>query len=362
MALGFQIEVGGYKWTAESEVVETVEFDSSKSPKAVTMVDVTVADPKANGRYFPIFNSLPDPRVETIPFKLYLKAADQSKPYLVFEGKVGSLQPGYPDPSKTSIVAYDYSIGTRIQSRYRTYANLKSTDITKRILQDYGFSTDLAPDVKAFQRRVDIGMGLSDWDHLARALAADGLELYVSGTTFKVRKNASQEYAITFSPDDGNVEKFEARINHVGPPGTGGQSKAPLPGGNSGSMNSITGSAAAIAESTQDTTHRRPIAGAAKDHEGAHTESVTSLSPSGTKKKDRQDEVTLTLKLMPDIMISHKIKLSGWGKKIDGSWHLSRVHHSIAGHESTTTLHLTNAPTSSSDASKSGAVLPGGNT
>jgi len=381
MALDFRIELPApatsttsaksFVWTAQSEVVESIDIELHTEHKHVSMLNVRLYDPKQGNSYFPIYNALPDPAFADVPIKVSLQnpSAGPSSTKLVFDGKVTSLQPGYPGPTHTSIVAHDKSIAARLQARYKAYRGKTSVLIAKQIAQDYGYTLDTSEiaSLVLTQRTIDIGMStvglgaFSDMAHLSRALAVDGLEFYMKGATIHVRQSATLVYPTTFTPDDGNVISFEAQTNHVSSPGAGGQSKSPVPGGNKGSVNAATGAVAqeAAKEGSTAVTHRTPPQGAKQGSSGAHTESARSLTAYAGQRRKRKDEVTLTLRLTPDIGMQHLIALKGWGQKIDGNWYISTIHHSIAGQSGTTALHLTSAPTTGSQ-KQAGIVQPGG--
>lgn len=362
-----------FVWTADSETVQSIELDLRKESKKISTLNVRLWDPRDGLRMWPIYNALPDPSFSNVPCKLSLADPVTDKFTTVFDGKVSSLQAGYPGPSHTSVVAHDKSLDARLQARYKTYKNKTSVQIAKQIAQDYGLDVDVSAltGLILTQRAIDVGMstmGLGafrDWDHLTRALAVDGLELYIKGSKIYVQQSASTVYPTTYSPDDGNVISLEVTTNHVSGPGSGGQNKTPIPGGNKGSQNSATGSVAqeAIRQGSVAVTHRKPPQGASKDASGAHTESVGTLTENAAQRRKRKDRATLILRLTPDIGMQHLIKLSGWGLKIDGNWYLESVQHSIAGGAGTTTLHLTTTPSSGalSQAGITGPIQPGGN-
>jgi hypothetical protein len=360
-----------FEWTADSEIVQSIDLDLHREHKRISTLNVRLWDPRQGLRQWPLYNALPDPAFTSVPLQLYLADATKTAtPTLVFDGKIASLQPGYPGPSHTSIVAHDKSIDARRQARYKTYHNQSSLQIATQIAQDYGLTVDISQlrNLTLTQRAIDIGMStmglghFSDWDHLSRALAVDGLELYMKGAKLYVRESALVTYPTTFTPDDGNVISMEVTTNYVGVPGAGGQAKGPQPGGNKGSVPAATGSVAAeaVKEGSTNTTHRSPPAGAKSGHAGAHTESKSSLTAYSAQRRKRKDEATLTMRLTPDIGMQHLIALSGWGLKIDGTWYIESIHHSIAGTAGTTSVHLTTVPTTGSKA-QAGIVEPGGN-
>lgn len=360
-----------FSWTGDSEVVQSIDLNLHKDHHAISTLTARLADPKVGNKQWPLYNALPDPAFANVP--VVLSIADPnfgpSSIKQVFSGKLASLQPGYPGPSHTTMVAHDHSLTARMQARYNTYKGLKSTQLAARVAKDYGYALDLSDmvGIVLVQRAIDVGMSslgdgsFSDWRHLSRALAADGLELYFVGKTLHIRQIAKLVYPITFSPDDGNVLTLEITTNHVAGPGAGGQSKTPMPGGSKGVTNSATGSVAteAIKEGSTAVTHRLPPQGAGASHTGAHTESPGSLNGHAAQQRRRKDEGTLVLRLSPDIELKHVIPLKGWGQKIDGNWFIQSINHSITGGAGTTTLQLTNAP-SKGGLKQAGVPLPGG--
>lgn len=383
LALNFRIEVPApatsstvaksFVWTAESEIVQSIDVELHREHKHISLVTIRLWDPRDGNRMWPIYNALPDPSFADVPLKVSLVDPRQGPSSIktVFDGKITSLQPGYPGPSHTSIVAHDKSISARLQARYKTYKGKTSVQIAQQIAKDYGMDVDVSAltGLVLTQRAIELGsatVGLgafSDWNQLIRALAVDGLELYVKGSKLYIRQSASLLYPTTFSPDDGNVITFEATTNHVSSPGAGGQSRSPVPGGNKGTTNSATGTVAqeAAKEKSAETTHRTPPQGAKQGHTGAHTESSRSLTAYAGQRRKRKDEVQLTLRLTPDIGMQHLISLKGWGLKLDGYWYIETIHHSIADNAGTTQLHLTNKPSDGSS-KQAGIAQPGATT
>lgn len=382
MALAFRIEVPApatsstaaksFVWTGDSEVVQTINLELHREHKHISCLTVQLWDPRTGMQMWPLYNALPDPAFADVPCKVSLAQPDGGPSTLttVFEGKVTSLQAGYPGPSHTTIVAHDKSISARLQARYKTYKAKTSVQIAQQIAKDYGYDVDVTALVglTLTQRAIDLGastMGLgafSDWNHLVRALAVDGLELYVKNKTLHIRQSASTLYPTVFTPDDGRGIQMDVQTNHVSGPGAGGQTKSPMPGGNKGTTLASTGSTAqeAAKEGSVATTHRTPPQGAKQGHTGAHTESSRSLTAYAGQRRKRKDVVALTLGLTPDIGMQHLIQLKGWGLKIDGIWFIETITHSLAGGSGSTQLHLTNKPSTGAQ-TQAGIVQPGGN-
>lgn len=358
-----------WAWTADSGIIESIEVELQKEGKRITVATVSLWDKKENGQWWPITNQLPDPAFADVPIRIYLSRADSPSSFvLIFDGKVTSLQPGFPGPSNLVIVAHDRSIDMRMKARYRTYAKLTSVQIAQKIAADYGLTVDLSElvGVTLSPRALElgapgVGRGLSDHAQMVRALAADGLELYVKGKKIKIRQLAQAKYSRTFRPDDGYVIEFRPTINHVSSPSGGGQSKTPTPGGSKGTVATAHGDEAKEnqAAGTEESTHRTIPQGAKSAHTGAHTESLGSNEGKAYQNRKRKDEASLTVRGLPDIGLQHIVSLNGWGAKFDGDWHLTTAHHSIAGSgHLTTALSMTRSP--SGGAQKQIGIQPSG--
>lgn len=349
-----------FVWTPESEVVETIDCELRKEHRFISTLTVRLWDKRDGQKIWPIFNALPDPAFSNVPIQLYLSkpGEGQAASKLVFDGKVGSLQPGYPGDSHLTIVAHDNSIAARLKASYKTFKNRTSVQLAQQIAQTYGLQVDLSElgSAELKQRLIDIGAnpgGFSDWAQVTRALRVDGLELYMNMKSGKlvVRKIAQLTYPTTFTPDDGNVISLEAQVNHVHGPGGGGVSRTPTPGGNRGVQVSATGSVAqeGSAEGSIGTTHRVPAQGPKTGSSGAHTESIGDLKGPSEQRRRRKDTLSLTLRLTPDIDMRHIIAIKGWGQKLDGKWYPESIRHNlVSGSHGQTTLSLITVPSSGS--------------
>lgn len=359
-------------WAPDSGIVESADIELHKDGKRLSTLTLTIWDHKEGRQWWPIANALPDPAFADVPLRCYLSKPGESgsASKLVFDGKVTSLQPSWPGPSNVTIVASDRSIDMRIKASYKTIKNKTSVQLAQQIASDYGFTVDTSElvGIVLAQRVIDMGTAalgvgpFSDWNHIKRALAVDGLELYMKGKTVHVRQSAQTVYPTTFRPDDGHVIEFRPTINHIRGPGQGGQSKNPLPGGNKGTLLSEQGSKAqeASAEKADATTHRNVPQGPSATHTGAHTESTGDNTNPSVQRRKRKDEAQLLVRALPDIGLQHVINLSGWGAKFDGQWHLATVRHFITGTgPAQTSLSLTSQP-STAGAKSGGVILPGG--
>lgn len=360
-------------FSPNSENVIGIDVDLRKEGKRISTMTMRLHDPRSGGRWHPIFTDLPDPAFADVPVKVYLPKPTESQAAsrLVFDGKMTSLQPSYPAPSELTVVAHDRSIDARLKASYDTFKNKNSQAIANIIAQRYGWMVDASDlvGIVLTQRLISIGMGgvgrgaLSDWHHVSRALAADGLELYVTtNKTLKIRKSSSTAYPHTFTPDDDLLVSFQPMINHVGGPGQGGQSKMPLPAGNKGTALSTVGpnKGETDAEGADATKHRAHPQGPASTSRGVHTESTGNDSGPAVQRRKRKDEASMTTRALPDLGLQHLLSFSGWGGKIDGTWHLAGVRHTIPGTgDALSHLSLTREPSGASD--KQIGVLPAGN-
>lgn len=332
-----------FKFTPESEVVLDASINLAKEAKRISNLSVKLRDPRANGQVWPLANALPDPAFADVPVRFYLSKPGESQAAskLIFDGKMTSLQPGWPAPSELTIVAHDRSLDMRLQANYRTVKNKTGVQLAQAIASAYGYTVDTSQlgSIVLTQRLIDMGLSgvgrgvVSDWNHLARALAIDGLELYVKGKSIFVRKSAQTTYPQTFRPDDGVVCTFSPTVNHVGGPGTGGQSKTPVPGGNKGTTTSVTGTAKreTDAEKADATTHRTTPQGPSSSMTGAHTEGTGTNAGPAAQSRKRKDEADLTLWALPDLGLQHTVTMGGWGKKFEGAWHVVSVSFQVAG-------------------------------
>lgn len=360
-----------WTWTADSNVIESIDVELQKEGKRIGVSQIGIWDPKANGKWWPICNDLPDPAFADVPVKIYLAKPGEtnSASKLVFDGKLTSIQPGFPAPSNVMLVAHDRSIDLRLNARYKTYGMQTSVQIAKVIAADYDMEVDTSEltDIASLKPRSieigapGVGRGMSDHAQLVRMLAADGLELYVSGKKIKVRKLAQVAYPHTFKPDDGIVIEFKPTINHVSSPGAGGSSKTPTPGGTKGTVSTAQGGVGKEndAAKTGETTHRTIPQAAKADHTGAHTESLGSNDGKAYQSRKRKDEATLLCWGLPDLGVHHLVSISGYGAKFDGDWHVKTVRHQLAGSAAlTTSIALTRSP--SGGAQKQIGIQPSG--
>ena len=350
-------------FSPDSENVIGIDVDLRKEGRMISTATMRIQDPRVSGQWHPIFTSMPDPAFVDIPFQVYVSkpSEGQTSSKLVFDGKLTSLQPAYPAPSQLTFVAHDRSIDARLQASYDTFKNKRSSDIAQIIAQRYGWTVDASDlvGIVLTQRLTWMAMGgvgtgaLSDWHHLTRALAVDGLELYVgTNKTLKIRKSSSLVYPHTFRPDDDQIISFEPTINHVGGPGMAGQSKMPVPGGNKGTALSTTGTNKGETDSANAdaTTHRSHPQGPASNANGSHTESTGNDSGPAFQRRKRKDEAVLVTRALPDLGLKHILPFAGWGGKIDGNWHIAGIRFAVPGAgDALSHINLTREPSGASD-------------
>lgn len=339
-----------WEFTPATGNVITIETSLKKDKHRISNLVAKLYDPG-----WAIFNALPDIAFWDVPVTLYLSQPGNanSVTQLVFEGKATELSAGYPGPDTMTIVAHDRSIDMRRRKLYRTFRNLTSVQIAKKIATTYGF--DVEVDLGSVQLRPvvsDIGAELTDWDHMARALAADGLELYHKGRSkIAIRQAASLAYPITFQKLGPLNIKLEPKINHVGT-GAGGDKRGPVALATAGTFKAITDPSltqAATDEKADKRSHRTPAVGAATETGGAHSEDVATRAWTNqvTQLKRRKDTATLTCDALPDIGLHHTANLAGWGGKVDGTWFLEEIKHTITGTEyPMSTLEMKRGPSS----------------
>lgn len=366
MAQAYRLEVSSpttatnaakaWSFDATSGNVIHIDVELKREKHRISVLTCRIHDLK-----WDIFNALPDPAFSNVPVKLYLAPPGnpRSPTVLVFDGKVTSLQAGYPAVSTLTIVAHDKSIDMRKKAVYRTLRNKTSVQLAQEIAKEYGYTVDVdAGSVTVRTTAVEMGAELSDWDHIGRALAADGLYCHMDGSTLRIRQLATKAYPSTFSRDVPPVINLNAQINHVSGPGEGGDTKTPIALENSGTAQAVSSTKAeADKEAASRRTHRRPVQGADASVEGAHSEDLGSSPWSNkvTGYRHRKDSATLVLTSTPDLTMLHTVPLAGWGAKVDGTWYPSTIKHTITGAEaSLTTVSMERAPSAS--AAKSAGV------
>lgn len=327
-----------YRITSESGLVQQLDVERVKDKGRASNLRCTIAD-----RDWEFFGALPDPTYLTIPVSLYLPeiAKPQSVTRLVFAGKLTMLSAGYPGPQHMQIVAHDSSIDARRRKRHRALTNLTSTQLAKKILDEYGLELEVShgaiiPKATTFH----FGPGLSDWDLVHRALRADGLYVSIKGKKVNVRSTEFVAYVPIFKRGQPPVCTLDVQIEHIRGAGAGGDNKTRVP---SDVENLIAAStdpsylvrfAKAGAEAI---VHRRPVSAPLKAtgsaRVGAHTEDLADFGLKNVvfKKSNNKDSATLTLQALNDIELYHTVTLSGWGAKVDGPWFIESINDSFVG-------------------------------
>lgn len=354
-----------------AEHLVSLDVDLKKDKRRLSVCTLRIHDPSWSTKPVQsLFNALPDPAWSDVPVKVWLapQGAPRSPTVLVFDGKMTSLQPAFPAPTILTVVATDRSVDARKEAKLRTFANKSSTQIAAAIAKDYGYELDVdTGDVSPKQRTHDLGFGgsvgagtLSDWDHLVRALAADGLEVWMRGKTVVVRRTQSNAYPTPFRHGDPGVV-FVPMIEHVRGPGKGGDVKTTVALEDKGTKQAVTGAAATskAAEAASARTHRQPVSGPLTSTTGAHAEDIpVSWTNAATQFSRRKDTGTLTLLPTPDLDMTHVLSLEGWGGKCDGPWFPETIKHTIVGDRASTVVSV-HRKGSASAASAAGVVAFG---
>ena len=211
-----------------------------------------------------------------------------------------------------------------------------SVQIAQTIAKDYGLSVDATiGSVSLLPRSFDVAAGdlMTDWDVLARALIADGLQFYVTGERVVIFADPTHTYSPAFRRDDDErVLRFAPKILHVSGPGVGGDVKKQALDveARPGNVVAFQGSEAKLADAAEATrrTHMRPIS--------VDETAARPWSNSANLKRKRKDTASLSLHGCPEIGLHHTVSLSGWGGKVDGAWQVESVEHNVIGSDSPT--------------------------
>lgn len=362
MSQAFRLEIGiagksdNYfvALTDDSHQLLQIDCELKTDGKRVSYLTCGIADPG-----WILFGKLPDPAFANVPVKLYMAkpGSEQSITHLVFEGKVTSFQAGYPGPETLTMVAHDLSIDARRQAKYRTYRNVSSVQLCRLIAKDYGYDVDasLLGDVSIVQRAIDMGVqptegsALSDWDHMRRSLASDGLQLYVKGSKIIIQQSQDTNYPAKFIRGEPPVITLSVNVNHIRGPGKGGDNTL-IPFQGPGDVQALKGNQLLLGakEQSKQRTHRRPVGGANVSTTGAHSEDTTGTQWKNlvTSLKRRKDTAQLTCFPIPDFDPRYRPVLEGWGAKVDGIWFTESVKHVLlpGGAGSTTMISIMRGP------------------
>ena len=329
----------GVTLTEADNAVQSVQVELKKDKGRVSYLTVNLTDPG-----FKFFSRLPDIAFFDVPLKLYAARVGGSSavPVLVFDGLITAYHASFGALTTLQLVAHDKTIKARKSARIRTIKNKTSVQAAKDIAAEYGLELDATSlgDVAMAQRAIDFGIAgsgekfMSDWDHVVKCLAADGLVVFVKGSKLVVHQASTDVYGTMFKPGDGLVWRLDATINHVRGPGGMGNKAGPVAMDHKGTEKAVSGVNAieASKESGGDgRTHRRPVGGPATSTSGAHTEDVSGAKWKNTVTHDRnrKDEATLTASFLPDLYLSHLVAISGFGAKIDRNWEIEGIRHDI---------------------------------
>lgn len=341
--------------TESDQAVQSISVELKKEKGRCSYMTVNLADPG-----FKFFSKLPDIAFFDVPIKLYaLKQGGGSVPTLVFDGTITAYHASFGALTTLQLVAHDKTIAARKVARVRTFSGKTSVQIAQKIASEYGLSIDVSSvsQLVTAQRAIDFGIAatgdnyMSDWDHVIKALAADGLVVFVKGSNFVVHTASTDVYATTFKPGDGLVWKLDTTINHVRGPGGGGNVKGPVAMDHKGKERAVDGADATEASKQsggEGNTHRRPVGGPASKTRGAHTEDVdgTKWKNTVTPARNRKDEATMTTALLPDLYLTNLVAISGFGAKIDRNWEIESIRHDIIPAGASTTSVTMHSPTS----------------
>jgi hypothetical protein len=350
-----------WEFTHETGNVIDIIAEKKKDTNRIGNLQARIEDPG-----WKIFSELPDIAYWNVPIKLYFTAPGTFTrvPVLAWQGKLTQLQAGYPSTETITLTAHDKTIDARRKATHKTFKNLKSTQIAKKIADSYGWSFEDASGRVLENVAIDYGPELSEWDHLCRALRADGLYPVFHNDTLSIQHTPTKVYASTFQRGEPPVIKLDVTISHIRGPGQGGDKRgrnafdptgSPTQGSTEYSIYSIPGFPNLYEDSVtnpyyiklqnaEHVTHRRPVRGASTKSTGAHAEDRQGAKWSNKvdTTRRRKDSATLLCVGLPDIELDKVVNINGWGAKTDGTWYIDGISHIVGGAEyPTTTLSLT---------------------
>ncbi len=362
MAGGYKLVVGDREYTHADGVIARIESEERREKHSVCVLSAEFLDPQ-----WDLFGKTPDPAFSNVDVKLYLAKAGEarSQQVLCFDGKVTTLAVGYPDRRALTITAHDKSVDARRNKTLQVFKNKSSAQIAEAMCKVYGWELDtrqVASEIaRLVTRRVDLGFNpkLNDWDHMQRALAADGLVAHMRGKKVYVTRAPSVQYGTIFNKDQFPVVSLNVTIQHVRGPGGQGDVKGNVYMDGRGTQQALSGSHAkdAAKEKATARTGRMTVAGAStrsgnipaiEDIAGNKPEFIVDYL------RKRKDAAQLVILSAPDFSLLNNARLQGWGGKVDGTWFAESVKHAIAGDgPAQTTIGLMRG---ASDAAKKGAV------
>lgn len=359
MGSGFRIEIDRpanqvqtvaktISWGADAGVVMRVGCDLQADQQRLSVLTVLVAD--SGGL---IFGDLPDPAFQSVPVRFYMARASSEAPVLVFDGKITRLSYGYPSAQTTTIVAHDKSVDMRKRALATVIKGAKSTQIAEKIGKSYGLTvtSEVSAAVAAalVARSISYAAHLSEWDHIVRELAADGLEAVVTGSKLVIRERASTAYATTFSKGRPPIVTLDVTIEHIGTPGGGGDKTIAFQDKNTArvAIDKKAQQAVLAIEDADALVSRVAVTGPAAATAGAHVEDRSKQNrQQAPALQRRKDVLNMTCSALPDLTLSHTIALDGFGGKVDGTWYPRTISHTVrSGSEASgTRISATRAP------------------
>lgn len=346
MSSAYKLTVDGKSYGPESGVVARIEVEERREKHAITTLVAEFIDPE-----WKMFGEFKDPAFTEVPVELYLQKAGEARSAqtLCFQGKVTTLAAGYPDRRTLVITAHDKSIDLRRRKTLGLFKNKNAVQVAKAIATSYGFEVDTSQvdDLIAglVLREIDSGItpNLSDWDHLQRALSADGFVAVVRGKKLHVIRAPSVAYGTTFHRDKYPVISFNVTIQHVRGPGKQGDVRGTVYMEGTGTQRAIRDAQdkkRADKEKADARTPRRPIAGPEKSSSTkSHAEDVKGSDPASVVEqlRKRKDSAQLVIFPAPDLSVLNNVRLADWGAKVDGTWFVESVKHVIAADSSAVT-------------------------
>lgn len=347
MSGSYRLVVDGKDYTPESGVVVSIATEESRERRAISVLTAELLDPNwsSNGS---IFAKTKDPAFDNVPIKLYLSKAGEARTQqqVVFDGKLTTMAVGYPERKTLTLTCHDNSIDARRNKTLKAFGNKTGVQVAEAIAKRYGFeidTTQIASNLaKLTQRRMDLGYNpkLSDWDHLQRALAADGFVAHVKGKKLHVTQAPSVVYGTVFYRDRFPVVSLNVTIQHVRGPGGQGDVRGAVFMDGRGTQAARRDAEAKREKSTAQT-GRMSVAGAAtKSGNTQAIEDIDGNKPEAVVEylRKRKDAAQLTILAAPDLSVINNVQLRDWGGKVDGTWFCETVRHTIAGEGSALTI------------------------
>ncbi len=339
MGSAYRLEIDGTAYTHESGVVARIESEETRDKHSLTTLTAELLDPD-----WSLFGKIKDPCFTNVPVKLSLAKAGDTRSQLqnVFDGKVTTLAVGYPDRRALVITAHDKSIDARRKKSLNTFKGKTSVQVAQAIARNYDFEVDTsqisANLSKLVARSVDIGYNPrhSDWDHLQRALSADGFVAHCKGRKLWITQAPSVAYGTVFYKDRFPVISLNVTIAHVGRPGGQGDIRGAIAFEGKGTQTALKGADAkeAAKEKASAKTGRMGVAGAAtksgnmpsiEDIDGNKPEYIVDYL------RKRKDSAQLVILPAPDLSVLNNVSMRGWGGKVDGTWFVESVKHTVVG-------------------------------